>query len=265
MKKKAFVVGSNTKESLSPHIFNYWFKQKEINAEYFFREIKIENFDKEINTILKDKDVCGFNVTMPFKEKIIENLNEINKHASEIGAVNCVSKINNSWVGKNTDWTGFSKSINRGKNPLNKKTATVIGYGGASKAIIYALKKDGFNEIKIFNRSSEKTEHLKKEKNIKIINKENLLKELKETDIVINTTPTNVLEGLEVNKKELNIFACDIVYRPKETNFLSMFKEEKRIYGIYMLVYQAAPCFEEWFGVKPEADQGLFDLLEGLI
>ena len=100
MKKKAFVVGTNTKESLSPHIFNYWFKQKEINAEYFFREIKIENFDKEINTILKDKDVCGFNVTMPFKESIGDKLSGLNYHAEKIGAVNCVTREENKWIGK---------------------------------------------------------------------------------------------------------------------------------------------------------------------
>lgn len=104
MTKKAYVIGTNTKESLSPLIFNYWFEKRKINAEYSFKEIEPKNFDNEIDLILQEKNLCGFNVTIPYKELIIKKLNDTDNHSKKIGAVNCVTKQKNLWVGKNTDW-----------------------------------------------------------------------------------------------------------------------------------------------------------------
>jgi len=262
MTKKAFVLGSHTKNSLSPHIFNYWFKQNKIDGEYFFKEIKPQLFKKEINQILIQKNICGFNITIPFKELIGENLDELDVFSEEIGAVNCISRVNNRWVGRNTDWIGFLSSIRPVIKKISKKKATVIGYGGAAKSIVYALKKEKFKEIRIYNRTPEKIKQISTEDTIKIISLNEIEKAISETDIIVNTIPTNILNDLNLNKSKKKIFACDIVYNPKETGFLSHFKEEKRIYGIEMLVYQAAPCFEEWFGVKPLIDKNLFNFLD---
>ena len=259
--KRAYVLGSNVKKSLSPLIFKYWFQQNNIAGEYLAKEINPENFDEEIKKILEDDDVCGFNVTIPFKELVINKIDKTDKHSKKIGAVNFVSKTGGGWLGKNTDWIGFSKTINSRGKILKKKTAVVIGYGGSSKAIIYALKKENFKEIKVFNRTEEKTHNLKKEKGITPIKFENLENHLFEADLVINTTPINPLKQLLIKKETNQSMAFDVVYRPQETDFLSSFGEKKRFYGISMLVYQAAPCFEEWFGVKPNIDRGLFTLL----
>ena len=259
--KKAYVIGSNVKESLSPLIFKYWFKQNKIVGEYLPREIEPENFNEELKKILEEGGVCGFNVTMPFKERVIKEIDMVDEHSKKIGAVNFVSKTENGWIGQNTDWIGFSKVINTKGAALNKKIAVVVGYGGASKAVIYALKKENFKEIKVFNRTEEKIHHLKKEKGVTPINLKHLKDHLLEADLVINTTPANALQSILTQKETIKSMAFDIVYRPEETDFLSYFDKEKRLYGISMLVYQAAPCFEEWFGVKPSIDQGLFDLL----
>ena len=259
--KKAYVIGSNVKKSLSPLIFEYWFKQNKIAGGYFEKEIDPNNFDEEVEKILEERDVCGFNVTIPFKELIIKKLDKVDEHSKKIGAVNFVSKIDGLWVGKNTDWIGFTQAVNRKRKTVNKKIAVVIGYGGASKAVIYALKKENYEEIKLFNRTEEKIHHLKKEKGITPINLEHLKEHLSGADIIINTTPVNALQSILIQKKTIKSMAFDIVYRPQETDFLSHFDKKKRLYGISMLVYQAAPCFEEWFGVKPSIDQGLFDLL----
>jgi shikimate dehydrogenase len=265
MKKKAYVVGKNASQSLSPHIFNYWFKQNNINGEYFYKQVDLKNFNKEIDKILLEKEVCGFNVTIPFKELIKNKLSKIDIHSKNIGAINCVSRINNKWSGKNTDWVGFSKAINYRNKILSKKSAIVIGYGGAAKAVIYALKKEGFNQIKVFNRTKEKIQHLKKDKDVVPLDLHLLPKHLKDTDLIVNATPIDILKSLLVPKTINNSFACDIVYRPKETGFLSHFLKNKRIYGISMLVYQAAPCFEEWFGVKPTIDHKLLNYLDKYI
>ena len=263
--KKAYVIGSNVKKSLSPLIFDYWFKQNNIVGEYHSREIDPDNFNEDVKKILEEKDVCGFNVTIPFKELIIKKIDRVDEHSEKIKAVNFVSKINGSWVGKNTDWTGFSKTINNTEKRLTKKTAVVIGYGGASRAVVYALKKESFEEIKVLNRTENKIHHLKKVKGVTPLNLKYLKDHLLGASLIINTTPTNPLKSLLIQKEVKKTLAFDIVYSPKETEFLSNFIKDKRLYGISMLVYQAAPCFEEWFGVRPVIDRELLSLLSANI
>ena len=83
-KKKAYVIGTNVRESLSPLIFNYWFEKGSIKGEYIFKEIEPKNFDQEIDIILNEKNVCGFNVTIPYKERIIKKLDSIDEHSKII-------------------------------------------------------------------------------------------------------------------------------------------------------------------------------------
>lgn len=267
MTKKAYVIGSNVKESLSPLIFNYWFKKRNIDAEYSFIEIEPNNFDKEIGLILKEKNLCGLNVTIPFKELIIKKLNGVDSDSKKIGAVNCVTKQNNLWIGKNTDWVGFLTPFLKAikKENIKKNNLIVLGYGGAAKAIIYALQKQGFKKIKIFNRTFKKIEKLDILSGIDVIKFSELESHIKKTDIIINTTPVNLLDDFGSLVFKTKKLAFDIVYKPKKTDFLSNFTENNRIYGINMLVYQAAPCFEEWFGEKAVIDKKLFDLLEDQI
>ena len=262
MKKKALVIGSHVSESLSPFIFNYWLKKYNINAKYFFKEIKPENFKKEIEGVLNDQELLGFNVTIPFKELIKDKVCSLDKHSTSIGAVNCVSNVNKKWVGKNTDWLGFYKSIENIVKNNNPNVAFVFGYGGASKAILYTLNKLGIKKINVYNRTEAKIKELDKKSGFSIIKYIDIPNLIESSDIIINTTPTNILKDVFSKKEQKNIFAFDIVYRPKETDFLSYFKKEKRIYGLSMLINQAAPCFEEWFGIKPIVDEGLYNLLD---
>ena len=111
MKKKAYVIGSRVKESLSPTIFNYWFEKTGIDAEYTYIEINSKNLETEIKKIFNEKNVCGLNVTIPHKGNIINYLDGIDIHSKRIGAINCLTKKNNHWFGTNTDWVGFSKSL----------------------------------------------------------------------------------------------------------------------------------------------------------
>ena len=261
MFKKAYVIGNNVSKSLSPHIFNYWFKQNNIDAEYLFKEVQNNCFDEEIKKIINDENVCGFNITIPFKESIFKYTNFVDKHAKQIGAINQVTKNGEKLMGKNTDWIGFTKSLVNIPNKTNK-TAVVLGYGGASKAIIYALQNEGYKLIYIFNRSKEKLKKVINNKTIKKINIYDVPKIIDMCDLIINTTPIDPLKNLPLKKRKYNTHAFDLVYQPKETSFLSHFSKDKRIYGVSMLVYQAVPCFSEWFGVIPTIDKGLFDFLK---
>ena len=269
--KKAYVVGTNVSKSLSPTIFNYWFEKHKVQAEYFFKEIKVESFKNEIEKLLKEKDLCGLNITIPFKEKIINHIDTIDAHSKQIGAVNCVSKKRGVFEGTNTDWIGFEESIkwqeeNNASKIEQKETALVVGYGGAAKAIIYSLSKLGFKKIRVFNRNFSKIQKLKNIIPHKLNEFENYFKE---GNLVINTIPINYndlkLKIPKTNSTKENQahtpHGIDICYN-KNTFFLEYFNSKKRFYGYHMLAHQAAPCFNKWFGIRPEVDAGLVSLLK---
>ena len=259
-KKKAYVVGTNVSKSLSPLIFNYWFKKYKINGSYNYKEIKEKKFDLEIKKILQEEGVRGINVTIPFKEKIIKHLNQQNKHAKLIGAVNCVSIVKEKTKGTNTDWTGFKDCT---KHIKKRNVAIVLGYGGSAKAVIYALKQMGFKKIRVFNRTFNKIKRLK---NIKPHKLEEIPDYFYTADIIVNTIPKNFISKLlkakqkPTNKTNKTGYGFDLVYN-HPTLFLDSISKTKRIYGVEMLAHQAAPCFYKWFGKKPKVDKKLIKKL----
>ncbi len=255
--KKLYVVGNKASKSLSPTIFNYWFKKYKINATYGFLELTTKNFHQKINEVLEKKDTLGLNITIPFKNKIIHHLNRIDTHAKKIGAVNCVTK-KKIVSGTNTDWTGYYRTLPNIKKNKNKKVI-ILGYGGASHAIHYVLKKRGFVDIFIFNRSkkkikySDKTEYTKKYKDLEIY--------LGEVFLIINTTPINPILKKHLALIKKSAIVSDIVYSPKNTPFLKQFPKNKKIYGISMLIEQAKPCFKMWFGKNPSVDTRMLNTI----
>ena len=151
--KNFFVIGEQTSKSLSPLIFNHWFKKYNIKAKYSFLEATKKNFDNKILEALSDKKFQGFNVTIPFKKDIIKHLDNKNIHAKKIGAVNCVT-IGNKIKGINTDWLGYLNSIKQEK--INKnKNILILGFGGASQAIYYGFLFKGYKNVNVFNRSKK--------------------------------------------------------------------------------------------------------------
>ena len=256
--KKFYVVGSNSSKSLSPTIFNYWFKKYKIDAQYNYLQLNKKNFDKKITNTLKDKDVKGLNITIPFKKNIIKHTETLDVHSKRINAVNCVS-IKSKIKGINTDWIGYYKTIPNKKN-LKNKNVLLIGYGGAALAIHYVLKSKGFNHLTILNRTKRKLRFVKKTqytKSLKLLDSQ-----LKYADFIINTTPKNPINSKRRRLVKKNALLSDIVYKPKETTFLKNFPKNKKIYGISMLIEQAVPCFELWFGIKPSIDQKLIKILD---
>ena len=252
-----FVIGDQASKSLSPLIFNHWFKKYNIQAKYSFLEVTKKNFDSEIVKKLNNKHTHGFNVTIPFKKDIIKHLDNKNVHAQKIGAVNCVT-VGNKTKGTNTDWIGYLNSIKQEK--INKtKNILILGYGGASQAICYGFHYKGYKNVNIFNRSKKKINidrTSKYTKDYSLINSY-----LIKSDLIINTTPTNPLSKKQINLIKKTTIISDIVYQPKETLFLKEFKFNKKIYGISMLIEQALPCFKQWFGFVPIVDEVLIKKL----
>jgi shikimate dehydrogenase len=263
--KKAYVIGNRVKKSLSPIIFNYWLSKYKINAEYKYREINKKNFYTSIGGVLKEEGLCGLNITIPFKESIISSLDEIDSQSKEIGAVNCVSIKNKKIFGSNTDWIGYSEALKEKtkKEDREDKEVMLIGYGGAAKAVLYSLLRFEYKKIHIFNRTFQKLNSITNKK-IKVHKISEINNFIKSSNLIINTTPVNVFNKLNTTKDlSSNTTISDIVYNPLQTNFLKYFNNPKnKIYGISMLIYQAIPCFEKWFDIKPTVDEGLLKITE---
>jgi shikimate dehydrogenase len=255
--KNFFVIGDQASKSLSPLIFNHWFKKYNIVAKYSFLEVTKKNFNSEIIKKLNDKKTYGLNITMPYKKDIIKYLDNKNIHAQKIGAVNCVT-LGKKIKGINTDWVGYLNSIKQVK--INKnKNILILGFGGASQAIYYGFFIKGFKNVSVFNRSKKaiKIGGINKyTKDYSLINSY-----LFKSDLIINTTPTNPLNKRQTKLIKKTTIISDIVYKPKETTFLKEFKFNKKIYGISMLVEQALPCFNKWFGFVPVVDESLIKKL----
>jgi len=251
--KQFFVIGNKTSKSLSPLIFNHWFKKHKIKANYSFVEVNKQGFEKELFKKIYDKKTFGFNVTTPYKKNILKYLDRKNIHAKNIGAVNCVT-VKKKTKGINTDWIGYLASIKAEKIDKNKNIL-ILGYGGASQAIYYGLKSKGFKNITIFNRKKKLINFrgIKKyTKNYSLIERA-----LSGADLIINTTPTNPLNKKHNTLVKKTTIISDIVYKPQNTLFLKEFKDNKKIFGISMLVEQAVYCFIEWFGFNPKVDKAL--------
>ena len=251
--KNFFVIGDQASKSLSPLIFNHWFKKYNIQAKYSFLEVTKKNFNSEIVKKLNDKKTQGLNITIPFKKDIIKYLDNKNVHAQKIGAVNCVT-VGKKIKGINTDWVGYLNSIKQEK--INKNTnILILGFGGASQAIYYGFFLKGYKNVSVFNRSKKIINMggpIKYTKNYSLINAY-----LIKSDLIINTTPTNPLNKKQSSLIKKSTIISDIVYQPKETPFLKEFKFNKKIYGISMLIEQALPCFKQWFGFVPIIDEAL--------
>ena len=251
--KYFFVIGNKASQSLSPLIFNHWFKKYKIQAKYSFLEVTKPNFDKTVVKLINNKKTSGLNITIPYKKDILKHLDNQSAHAKKIGAVNCVT-IGRKTKGINTDWVGYLNSIKAQKISKNKNIL-ILGYGGAAQAIFYGLYLKGFKNITVFNRSKKAIRF----NNVKKYTKKYSLIDnyLKSSDLIINTTPTIPLNKKQTKYVKRGAVISDIVYRPRETLFLKNFKENKKIYGISMLIEQAIPCFYKWFGFEPSTDKNL--------
>ena len=268
MKLSFGIIGNPIKHSLSPTLHKYWFKKYDIDADYSI----IEATDNELPVItkkIKDGTYKGINVTLPFKQKIINHLDKIVNDAELTGSVNTVLIDNDQTViGENTDvfglQTAYLKEID---NSLNKK-ALIIGAGGVSPSVILSIQKSGIRNISVTNRTSEKCIFLKKKFNfLNILSWEKLESEIKNFDIIINATSLGLKNGEDFNFNFLNtkdeVIYIDTMYNPLETKtFRYLKKEGKKVFnGLDMFIYQGQKSFYLWNKINPEIDDGLIELL----
>ena len=265
----AFICGWPVAHSRSPIIHNYWLKQYKINGQYIKQAVFPQEFKKFINRLVED-GYLGGNVTLPHKEAAFELLENLDPVAKRLGAVNTLWIENGKLHGTNTDGYGFLSNLDQfaiGWDNFDKKqkTVVVLGAGGAARAIIDAIASRGFQNIKIVNRTVSRAEKLATAfgKNITAHGWHALPNLMKETGLLVNTTSLG-MEGkavLEIDLEPLpsNCVVSDIVYAPLETSLLKQAASRGfgAVDGLGMLLHQAVPGFEKWFGVRPEVTDEL--------
>ncbi|WP_010531059.1 shikimate dehydrogenase [Lentibacillus jeotgali] len=280
MKYKLGLIGFPIKRSLSPWIHQQFLKRADLEGDYSIQEIDPDDsFEEEIDR-LKNSQFDGFNVTVPYKKRIIDFLDQLDEDARTIGAVNTVVHRNGKWTGYNTDWTGYITSLKHHyPSFFQKKVSNIllIGAGGAARGIYYGLVKEGFARIDIANRTQASAEVIaglgEKNTNTSIMTLEDAESSLGGYDLIIQTT--NI--GMKPNVSDMIIsldklcehsLVSDIVYQPIETEFLHQASQRGASihYGHTMLLYQAQYAFELWTSKKVPADnmeQQLQHKLEG--
>ena len=268
MKKKFGIIGNPIKHSLSPVLHNYWFNKYALSAEYSIIELNDDGIPDIIDKI-RSGILTGINVTLPFKQKVINHIDQVVNDAELTGSVNTIFLDNRKiLIGENTDVFGLQAAyLKKIDNSLNKKVL-VIGAGGVSPSVILSVKKSGIKNISITNRTNEKCLFLKKKFNfLNIISWEALESQIKNFDIIINATSLGLKGGEDFNfdfsqvKEEL-IF-IDTIYNPLETKTSKYLKKKGiRVFnGLDMFIYQGQKSFYLWNKINPEIDDGLLEIL----
>ena len=269
MIKKFGIIGNPIKHSLSPVLHNYWFKKYNIDANYSIIDLKDENNLPEIIDQIKNKEISGINVTLPYKQKIVSHVDTIVNDAEVTSSVNTIYLDNQgNIIGENTDVFGLQAAYLKEIDNASKKKALIIGAGGVSPSVILSLQKSGIQEISITNRTREKFIFLKnKFSSLKMIEWNKLQEEIENFDIIINATSL----GLKGNKDfdfnfekiKSNLIYIDTIYNPLETKTLKYLKKMniKVFNGLNMFIYQGQKAFYLWNKINPEIDETLIDLL----
>ncbi len=268
MKKLFGIIGSPIKHSLSPILHNYWFKKYNLDADYSIIETKNKDLPGIIQKI-KDGNYSGINVTLPFKQKIINHIDRIVNDAASTGSVNTLLLDNDrAVVGENTDVFGLQAAYLKEIDNSVSKKVLIIGAGGVSPSVILSIQKFGIRNVSITNRTNEKCIFLKKKFNsLNILPWNNLKNEIKRFDIIINATSLGLKNGEDFNFNFSNtkndLIYIDTIYNPLETKTYKFLRDEGRkvFNGLDMFIYQGQKSFYLWTKINPEIDNGLIELL----
>jgi 3-dehydroquinate dehydratase/shikimate dehydrogenase len=243
------VVGDPVSQSLSPAIMNTALRRENVNAVYLALHAKTL---KDLLACVRDIPIHGLSITMPYKQAILEHLDNTDSHTSKIGACNTVVRAQDGKLyGFNTDTAGVVRPLEQ-RITLEGARVLVLGAGGAARAAVFGLKERGC-EVFILNRSSAPAQKLARQAKARSVKRPNLKK--LSFDVIINATPVGMANMREspLNENEINArYVFDMIYDPAETRLMKMAKERgaQVIPGIEMFVQQAARQFEIWTG-KP--------------
>ena len=261
------VIGYPIEHSMSPLMHNAAIRELKLDYIYLAFNIHPTNLNLAVKGF-RTFDIKGINVTLPFKQKIMKYLDDIDPIAQKIGAVNAIKNNDGNLIGRNTDAEGVMKTFLDAGYSISGKNILLLGAGGTARAIAYIMAKEA-NKIVIANRTEKRAKklanELKKYFNTIIEGKNNsasvLKEESKKTDILINTTPVGMYPNVQLSPIHAeflheDLIVYDVVYNPLETKLIKDAAEKgcKTIGGLDMLVNQGALAFEWWTNRKPNVN-----------
>ena len=272
--KRAGVIGYPLGHSISPAIFQAAFDASGIDARYEAWETTPEQLEGRLNALRGD-DYLGANVTIPHKEAVLPQLDRLDGAAEHIGAVNTIASVSGQLVGYNTDVAGFARALREdaGFDAKGKRT-TIIGAGGAARAIALALIEAGAATIVVTGRSPKRSDRLVA--SLRTLTTSGItlswahwgdgvfLTYLPKADLIVNCTPVGTTGSDAEGESPIDAallpgggVVFDLVYNPSETPLLKAAKERgaKPVSGFGMLIYQAAESFRIWTGTDAPIDQ----------
>jgi 3-dehydroquinate dehydratase / shikimate dehydrogenase len=243
------VAGDPVTHSLSPVIMNTALRRENVNAVYLALHAKSL---KDLLACVRDIPIHGLSITMPYKEAILDHLDNTDSHTSKIGACNTVVRAQDGKLyGFNTDTAGVVRPLEQ-RITVEGASVLVLGAGGAARAAVFGLRERGA-EVFILNRSAAPAQKLARQARARTIKRVDLKK--LSFDVIINATPVGMEDVREspLNEPEINCrYVFDMIYDPAETRLMKLAKARgvQVIPGIEMFVHQAARQFEIWTG-KP--------------
>lgn len=260
----AGVIGSPVAHSKSPRLHRYWLRRYGIHGFYVPMDIAQQDLGDALATLPK-LGFRGVNVTIPHKIGVLNLADAVSDRAALIGAANTLTfRSDGTLYADNTDGYGFLESLRAGAPEWDPTSglATVLGAGGAARAIVTALLGEGVPTIRLSNRTRARSEALRKEfgNRIEVFDWVKAGNAIEDAALVVNTTALGMdgkpefrvpLDGLSPSS-----VVTDLVYSPLETALLRRAREIgcTVVDGLGMLLHQGAPGFERWFGKKPEVD-----------
>jgi shikimate dehydrogenase len=258
---RACVIGHPIAHSRSPLIHKYWLAVHGIAGDYTRVDVPPEKIERFFDDFPKSGYVGG-NVTIPHKEVAFRKVVEADPVARVLGAVNTIWHKDGKLYGASTDVHGFIANLNRSQPGWEKqvKTAVIIGAGGATRAIAYGLIEKKIPNIVVANRTLARAQDLAAHFKGKLVPValSNLMPHLHEADLLVNATSLGMTGqpplALDLSPLKKSTIVYDIVYAPLETELLKAARARGNpvVDGLGMLLHQAAPAFERWFGVRPE-------------
>lgn len=263
----AGVIGSPIAHSKSPRLHGHWLRRYGLRGYYIPMDVLPENLEAAIETLPK-LGFVGVNVTIPHKEHVLTLADVVSDRAALIGAANTlVFRADGKVQADNTDGYGFMENLKQGAPDWvpSSGPAAVIGAGGAARAVITALLDAGVPEIRLSNRTKTRAEALRQEfgTRVTVVDWVHAGNMLEGAATIVNTSSLGMQGNpdlrIPLDGIGKNAVVTDLVYTPLETKLLSYAKSIgcRTVDGLGMLLHQAAPGFERWFGMKPEVDEDL--------
>lgn len=263
----AGVIGHPIAHSRSPHLHRHWLRQNGLPGYYIPMDIGPGDL-AEVIRMLPRMGFVGVNITVPHKETVMNIADLITDRATLIGAANTlIFRKDGKIHADNTDGYGFIENLRTGAPDWSPRNgpAAVLGAGGAARAVIASLNDAGVPEILLANRTRVRADKLREDfgKRVRVVDWVQAGNMLEEAALVVNTTSLGMtgkpemrvpLDGLRKG-----MVVTDLVYNPLETRLLHAAREAgcTVVDGVGMLIYQAIPAFERWFGHRPKVDEAV--------